>query len=90
MAWASTCATYAAALEELAWGEPGVALLVAQSANAATLIERHGNDAQKQQWLEMLASGTVLPCFAMAESEAGSDLSRIETKAERARKRAGH
>jgi alkylation response protein AidB-like acyl-CoA dehydrogenase len=74
-------ATYAAVLEELAWGEPGVAVLVAQSANAATLIDRHGNDAQKQQWLEALASGTVMPCFAMAESEAGSDLSRIETKA---------
>jgi alkylation response protein AidB-like acyl-CoA dehydrogenase len=76
-------ATYVAVLEELAWGEPGVAVLVAQSANAATLIERHGTDAQKQQWLDTLASGAVMPCFAMAEAEAGSDLSQIETKAKR-------
>ena len=74
-------ATYVAVLEELAWGEPGIAVLVAQSANAATLIDRHGTDGQKQQWLEALASGAVMPCFAFAESDAGSDLSRIETNA---------
>ncbi len=76
-------ATYAVALEQLAWGEPAVAVLVAQSAIAASLIDRHGSDAQKRQWLESLASGAVLPCFAMAEAEAGSDLSNIETKAKR-------
>src|SRR5688572_14421426 len=76
-------ATYATALEQLAWGEPGVALLVAQSAIAATLIEQYGSDAQKRQWLELLANGTVLPCFAFAEANAGSDLSTVEAKAKR-------
>jgi alkylation response protein AidB-like acyl-CoA dehydrogenase len=76
-------ATYATALEQLAWGEPGVALLVAQSAIAASLIDQYGSDAQKRKWLEALASGAVLPCFAFAEANAGSDLSTIETRAKR-------
>jgi alkylation response protein AidB-like acyl-CoA dehydrogenase len=74
-------ATYLTALEQLAWGEPAAALLVAQSAIAASIIDKHGNDAQKREWLEALASGAVLPCFALAEADAGSDLSSIATQA---------
>lgn len=75
--------TYAAALEEIAWGEPGVALIVAQSALAAQLIQQHGSDALKQQWLEKLATGQVQPAFALAEEDAGADLNGIVTRATR-------
>ncbi|MGH7460586.1 MAG: acyl-CoA dehydrogenase family protein [Longimicrobiales bacterium] len=74
-------AAYVAVLEQLAWGEPGVAWLVAQSALAASAIQQHGTDAQKQEWLEPVARGEVLPCLALAEQKAGSDLSAVETRA---------
>ncbi len=75
--------TYVAALEELAWGEPGVALSVAQSTFAAQLIQQLGDEAQKSSWLEPLARGELLACFALAEEDAGSDLGNIKTRAER-------
>ena len=61
--------TYVAALEEIAWGEPGMALLVALSSNAAEHIVRHGSDAQKQAWLERMALGEVIACVARSEED---------------------
>lgn len=58
---------YAAAIEELAWGEPAVALIVARNATAADLLLRHGSDAQQRAWLERLASGEALACLASSE-----------------------
>jgi alkylation response protein AidB-like acyl-CoA dehydrogenase len=75
---------YAAVLEQLAWGEPAVALLVAQSAMAAQLLQQRGSSAQQKEWLEPLARGEVLPCLALAEAAAGSDLSAAQTQARRA------
>ncbi len=74
---------YVAVLEQLAWGEPVVALLVAQSALAAAAIQEQGNDAQKQRWLERLARGEAAACFAFAEAQAGSDLSAVQSRAQR-------
>jgi alkylation response protein AidB-like acyl-CoA dehydrogenase len=56
--------TYTAALEELAWGESGAALLVAENVIAADIIARSGNDALREQWLPRLASGEATACFA--------------------------
>jgi alkylation response protein AidB-like acyl-CoA dehydrogenase len=63
--------TYLTAIEELAWGEPAVALLVARGAVVADLLLRHGSDAQKQRWLERLASGDVIGAAALPEGTAG-------------------
>jgi alkylation response protein AidB-like acyl-CoA dehydrogenase len=76
-------ASYAAVLEQLAWGEPAVALLVAQNTLGAAALLQHGAEAQKQQWLEALARGEASACFALAEAAAGSDLSEIQTRAQR-------
>lgn len=47
-------------------------------------ILRHGTDAQKKQWLPEIAAGRVrLQSFAITEAEAGSDTSRIKTRAVR-------
>jgi butyryl-CoA dehydrogenase len=62
-------ATYLAALEELAWGEPGAALLVAHSVLAADLISRHGSDVLRQEWLAPLAAGEQLGCIAFADDD---------------------
>jgi alkylation response protein AidB-like acyl-CoA dehydrogenase len=71
-------ATWAAALQELAWGEPAVALVVAQSAVAADLIARHGSAAQREQWLGALAAGEAVACIAFAE-----DGDVLQTRVER-------
>ncbi|MGH7553613.1 MAG: acyl-CoA dehydrogenase family protein [Longimicrobiales bacterium] len=60
--------TYVAALEELAWGEASVALLVARSSIVADLLLRHGTDEQRRKWLERLAAGAVVACSATTVS----------------------
>lgn len=79
-----TLPTYLAALEELAWGEPGVALTLSiHSAFAVTLLLRHGTDAQKSEWLPRLATGEARACVAISEEQAGSDPSAVRTRARR-------
>src|SRR5690606_23462623 len=73
---------YVAVLEELAWGEPSVALTVSiHSAFAVGLLLAHGTEAQKREWLGRLASGEVIGCFALSEAGAGSDAAAVETRA---------
>ncbi len=44
-------------------------------------INDHGTDEQKERWLPALASGESIGAFAMTEPDAGSDPSRISTRA---------
>lgn len=46
-------------------------------------IVAHGTAAQKQKWLPRIARGDCTVAFALTESEAGSDVARMATKAER-------
>ena len=69
--------TYVAALEELAWGEPSVAWLVALNAIVADTIVANASDAQKHRWLEALARGDAA-CVAR------TDVHGAPTKAARA------
>ena len=48
-----------------------------------TPVIRHGSDAMKEAWLPRLASGELLCAFGVTEPAAGSDTSRITTRAER-------
>src|SRR5687767_3665877 len=75
--------TYTSVIEELAWGEASVALTVAATSFVANLIVRNGSDAQKRRWLEPIARGEVLACFAMSEEAAGSDAASLSTRAVR-------
>jgi acyl-CoA dehydrogenase len=50
---------------------------------AGQAIVRHGTEAQKQGYLPDLASGDAVACFALTESEAGSDPSGLRTRAVR-------
>lgn len=55
----------------------------AQMYTMGTLL-RHGSDAQKAQWLPQIASGTVrLQAFGVTEPGAGTDTTRIATRAVR-------
>lgn len=44
-------------------------------------IYQFGNDDQKQQYLPLIASGELLPAFAITEPEAGSDVASIKSRA---------
>ncbi|MCL6454976.1 MAG: acyl-CoA/acyl-ACP dehydrogenase [Alicyclobacillus sp.] len=46
-------------------------------------IVHHGSEGMKQQYLPEIAQGKLLMAFGVTEPNAGSDTSRIETKAER-------
>jgi alkylation response protein AidB-like acyl-CoA dehydrogenase len=48
---------------------------------AISTLLRFGTDAQKHAWIPRLASGEILSTMCLTESGAGSDLSRIRTKA---------
>jgi alkylation response protein AidB-like acyl-CoA dehydrogenase len=69
--------TYVAALEELAWGDASVALLVARSTIVADLLMRHGSDEQRQKWLERISAGDLVAGSAItAASGDGADALR--------------
>jgi short/branched chain acyl-CoA dehydrogenase len=44
-------------------------------------VYRQGTDAQKEEWLPMLASGTALAGFGLTEADAGSDAAGTKTTA---------
>jgi alkylation response protein AidB-like acyl-CoA dehydrogenase len=74
--------TYVTVLEELAWGDGAVALAVsAHNGLVATMLVRHGTEEQKARWLPALASGDTLGAFALSETQAGSDLAALSTRA---------
>lgn len=76
--------TYVTVLEELAWGDAAVALSVsAHNGLVNTMLVRHGSEEQKARWLPALASGEALGAFALSETQAGSDLAAMSTRARR-------
>lgn len=49
----------------------------------ATPLIRHGSEAMKRRWLPAMARGELLTAFGVTEPSAGTDTSRITTRAER-------
>ncbi len=73
--------------EELGWGDPGIASSVLGSGLAVSLIDLAGTESQRRQLLPMLADGRAPSKYpsgavALAERDAGTDLSRLEAVAE--------
>ncbi|MEV4623438.1 acyl-CoA dehydrogenase [Asanoa sp. NPDC049573] len=69
--------------EELsATGSP-LLLLVVSPAIVATILARHGTEAQRTEFLPRLADGSLLIAFAITEPEAGSNFHRLGTVAQR-------
>jgi len=76
--------TYLLALEEIAAADAGVAVSVGiQNAIPATMLLRHGSEAQKERWLKPLARGELLVGFALSEPDAGSDPAGMHAQAVR-------
>lgn len=57
-----------------------VAVLIPNSVGPGELIERHGTDEQKWEYLDALARGDEMPAFALTEPGAGSDAASIVSR----------
>jgi acyl-CoA dehydrogenase len=53
--------------------DASIIVMVPNSLGPGELIEKFGTDAQKHRWLERLAKGHDIPCFALTSPFAGSD-----------------
>jgi butyryl-CoA dehydrogenase len=76
--------SYALALEEIsrACASTGVIMSVNNSLVCDPLL-RFGSEEQKKSWLQPLAAGKKLGCFALSEPDAGSDAASQKTTARR-------
>jgi alkylation response protein AidB-like acyl-CoA dehydrogenase len=70
-------------VEELSRACSGIALAYAGSGLGTIPIILFGSEEQKKKYLPRLAAGEYVGCFALTESEAGSDAAGIKTRATR-------
>jgi len=75
---------YGVACRELEAIDSGLRSFVSvQGSLAMFALHRWGTDAHKDEWLPRMASGEVLGCFGLTESDAGSDPGSMRTHARR-------
>ncbi len=75
--------SYALAIEELARVDAGTAVTISVHSMICAAILKLGTTAQKDRWLNRLATGNVIAGFALTESDAGSDAAAIRATAKR-------
>ena len=74
--------TLALVLEEVAAGDGGTSTAISvTNCPVNAILMKHGNDAQKKQWLTKLAQGEMLGAFCLTEPHVGSDASGLRTTA---------
>jgi short-chain 2-methylacyl-CoA dehydrogenase len=72
----------AIALEQLGRVDQSVAITLEAGVSLGAMpVYRFGTEAQKQEWLPLLASGKALAGFGLTEPEAGSDAGGTKTSA---------
>ena len=70
------------ALEELGKVDQSVAITLEAGVSLGAMpVYRFGNDAQKEEWLPLLASGKALGAFGLTEAGGGSDAGATKTTA---------
>jgi acyl-CoA dehydrogenase len=69
--------------EELAWGCSGIATGIGANGLGAAPVIIAGSEEQKATWLPPLLEEPILCSFGLSEPEAGSDVARMKTTAER-------
>lgn len=74
--------SYALLIETLAGDCMSTAVMLATHVSLVAMsILEHGTDAQKEEWLPPMAAGETMGAFALTEPDAGSDKSRLQTRA---------
>jgi alkylation response protein AidB-like acyl-CoA dehydrogenase len=69
-------------VEEVAAGDGGTSTVISvTNCPVNAILMRHGNAAQKKQWLTPLAQGQMLGAFCLTEPHVGSDASALRTTA---------
>jgi len=74
--------SYCLLLEELARACTSTAMTIHNGLASKTILD-NGSDEQKGKYLEPMAFGDKIGCFAMSEPAAGSDATALETRASR-------
>ncbi len=69
--------------EELYWGCSGIATSIGANGLGAAPVVIAGSDEQKKTWLTPLLDEPILCSFGLSEPDAGSDVARMKTTAER-------
>ncbi len=69
--------------EELNWGCSGIGTSIGANGLGMAPVLIAGTDEQKRHWLPPLLEEPILCCFALTEPDAGSDVARVKTTAER-------
>jgi acyl-CoA dehydrogenase len=69
--------------EELSWGCAGIAVSIVANTLGSAPVFLAGDEEQKRRWLPPLADEPILCSFGLSEPDAGSDVARIKTSAER-------
>lgn len=68
--------------EEFYRADAGIALTLQLASFGAELVEEHGSDTQKEQYLRPVAENEQITGLAVSEPDTGSDLAGMETTAE--------
>src|ERR1700756_3105104 len=80
----STATAYGLVCQELEAVDSGLRSLVSvQGSLAMFAIHCHGTEDQRQQWLPAMATGDVVGCFGLTESDFGSNPAGMRTTARR-------
>jgi acyl-CoA dehydrogenase len=69
--------------EELAWGCAGMAVSIVVNGLGAAPVLIAGTDEQKRQWIAPLLDEPILCAFGLTEPDAGSDVARMKSTAQR-------
>jgi acyl-CoA dehydrogenase len=69
--------------EELYWGCSGIGTSITANSLGAGPVILAGDDDQKAKWLPPLLEEPILCSFGLSEPEAGSDVAKLKTTAER-------
>ncbi|WP_280493303.1 acyl-CoA dehydrogenase family protein, partial [Nocardia asiatica] len=69
--------------EQLATGCPAIAAYISIHNMATWMIDRYGDDSQRDHWLPRLTSMELLASYALTEPGVGSDAAALSTKAVR-------
>ena len=72
---------YIGAIEEIAAVSGAYAISIAVSGLPQVILEKHGNEIQKQKYIPKLASGEWIGSFALSEASSGSDAASLRTTA---------